>query len=61
MEKNEIKPHPKAEIFTEKPRTNPSQDIKNKAKEVTEKKTRFNNSEMKRKIKKSAVHYQLEN
>ena len=55
------RPPPKLELFTEKPRPNPSQDIRNKSKEIAEKNNRFNISEKIRKIKKSAVHSKWEN
>ena len=52
------KPPQKLVVFTKKPRPNPSQEINNQAKEITEKNTSFNKLE---KIKKSAVHYAWEN
>ena len=55
------KPLPKLELFTDKPHDNPSQDVRNQAKEITDRNSKFNRSGKIRKIKKSAKHYEWKN
>ena len=50
-------PPPKLELFTDKPRDNPSQDVRQKDSETVERISKFNKAEKDRLLKKSLKHY----
>ena len=55
------KPLPKLELFTDKPCDITSQDVRNQAKEITEKNIKFSKAEKLRKLKKSVKLYDWKN